>query len=122
MRVQIDSQPSKEVRLPAEIAFGSSTVSNKTVSSYREYVEKLKSRMQSAHKLCRKNLKGNAKRQIDIYDQRQVLHKYEKGHLVWFLQPIQKKSLSKASDAVFWSIYDKGKAQQLELSAPIFLR
>ena len=83
----------KEVRLPAEIAFGSSTVSNETVSSYGEYVEKLKSRMQSAHKLCRKHLKENAKRQTDIYDQKQVLHKYEKGDLVWFLQPVRKETV-----------------------------
>ena len=35
----------KEVRLPAEIAFGSSTTREETISSYGEYVSKLKSKM-----------------------------------------------------------------------------
>ena len=76
----------KEVRLPAEIAFGSSTTSNETVSSYGEYVQKLKTNMQRAHNLCRQNLMKSAKRQTEIYDHRQVLHSYAKGDMVWFLQ------------------------------------
>lgn len=83
----------KQVRLPAEVAFGSSTVSNEKVFSYGEYVEKLKSSMQRAHELCRKYLKDSAKRQTEIYDHRQLLHKYNKGDLVWFLQAKRKETV-----------------------------
>ena len=44
----------KEVRLPAEIAFDSNAMSGETVSSYGEYVEKLKTNMQRAHEFSRK--------------------------------------------------------------------
>ena len=72
----------REVRLPAEVAFGSTTMSGESVSSYGEYVEKLKANMQRAHNFYRKYLKESAKRQTDIYDHRQLLHKYDKGDLV----------------------------------------
>ena len=75
----------REVRLPAEVAFGSTTGSNETVSSYGEYVEKLKANMQRAHELCRNYLEESAKRRTDIYDHQQVLQKYDKGDLVWYL-------------------------------------
>ena len=83
----------KEVRLPAEIAFGSTAMSGESVSSYGEYVEKLKTNMQRAHDFCRKYLKESAKRQSDIYDHRQLLHKYDKGDLVWFLQATRKETI-----------------------------
>ena len=83
----------KQVRLPAELAFGSSTMTNESVSSYGEYVEKLKANMQRAHELCRKYLRDSAKRQTDIYDHRQLLYKYSKGDLVWFLQATRKETV-----------------------------
>ena len=83
----------KEVRLPTERAFGSTAMSGESVSSYGEYVEKLKTNMQRAHEFCRKYLKESAKRQTDIYDHRQLLHKYDKGDLVWFLQATRKETI-----------------------------
>ena len=83
----------KEVRLPAEIAFGSTAMSGESVSSYGEYVEKLKTNMQRANEFCRKYLKESAKRQTDFYDHRQLLHKYDKGDLVWFLQATRKETI-----------------------------
>lgn len=76
----------KEVRLPAEIAFGSTTTTGEMVSSYGEYVRKLKDNMQKAHDICRQHLKDSTKRQTDIYDARQSLHQFAKGDIVWFLK------------------------------------
>ena len=58
-----------------------------------ENIGKLKANMQRAHEFCRKYLKENAKRQTDIYDHRQLLHKYDKGDLVWFLQATRKETI-----------------------------
>ncbi len=53
----------REVRLPAEIVFGSGTSIRDTVSTYGEYVTNLKNKMQTAHQICRKNMACKAKRQ-----------------------------------------------------------
>ena len=43
----------REVRLPAELTHGSYT-NNETVTSYGEYVDKLRERLQTAHSVARK--------------------------------------------------------------------
>ena len=83
----------RENRIPAEVAFGSSTASNDTVSSYSEYVQKLKNNLQKAHTICRDNLKESAKRHTEIYDNKQMLHTYKKGDLVWFLRASKKDAI-----------------------------
>lgn len=55
--------------MPAEIVFGSATVTGKeSVSSYSLYVEQLKERLQTAHIIARKRLNVCAKRQKELYD------------------------------------------------------
>ncbi len=80
----------REVRLPAEIVFGSGTSSRETVSTYGEYVTKLKNKMQTAHRICRENMDCKAKRQKEAYNTKQSFTKYEKGDIVWYLQNTRK--------------------------------
>ncbi len=85
----------REVRLPAEIVFGSETVrKNEVVSSYGAYVEQLKSTMQHAHDVARKNLNACAKRQKEIYDHNARFSKFDTGDLVWYLQATRKESVN----------------------------
>ena len=82
----------KEVRMPAEIVFGSATVVGKDcVSSYGMYVERLKERLQNAHKIARKRLDVCAKRQKDYYDSQLQINKYKEGDVVWYLQVKRKE-------------------------------
>lgn len=53
----------KEVRLPAELMFGSSTTNSEHITSYGEYVDQLKSRLQKSHNVARKYLETYSKRQ-----------------------------------------------------------
>jgi transposase InsO family protein len=83
----------REVRLPAEIAFGSSTCTQEKVSSYGEYVEHLKKRLQKAHQICRENLNNKTKRQKEAYDVNQSFTNYQKGDIVWYLQNPKKENV-----------------------------
>jgi len=77
----------REVRIPAEISFGSgTTLIGETVSSYGEHVENMKQKMEKAHDIARENLKASATRHKQIYDVKQSLHLYKSGDLVWHLQ------------------------------------
>ena len=110
----------RENRIPAEVAFGSSTASNDTVSSYSEYVQKLKNNLQKAHTICRDNLKESAKRHTDIYDNKQMLHTYKKGDLVWFLRASKKDAIcSKLLKPYIGPYPVKEKTEQPELRASI---
>ncbi|MES9880687.1 MAG: reverse transcriptase domain-containing protein [Sedimenticola sp.] len=60
----------RETRLPAELVFGSTTQDQQRVSSYGEYVEDLKERMQKAHAVARKHLHVAATRHKELYDTR----------------------------------------------------
>ena len=67
----------REVRLPAELLFGSTGAQNgEEITSYGEYVDLLRSRMQHAHEVARKYLATAAKRSKDSYD------------LVWYLDEV----------------------------------
>ena len=83
----------KEVRLPSEIAFGSATCKNQDVTTYGQYVEILKKKMQKAHEICRENLMKNAKRQKESYDTSKAFNKYEKGDIAWLLQLNKKEGV-----------------------------
>ena len=75
----------REVRLPAEVMFGSCTLSDREpVASYGEYVELLCSRMQHAHDVARQHLQVAASRQKYTYDAKLMFHQYQVGDLVWY--------------------------------------
>lgn len=78
----------REVRLPAEVMFGSQTTKLEEITTYGEYVEKLKERMQHAHELARKHLSAVGRRQKQSYDAKLSFHRYSEGDLVWYLTDI----------------------------------
>lgn len=85
----------REVRLPAEIVYGSDTVKqSEKVSSYGNYVEKLKERLQTAHQIARKRLSQCAKRQKESYDCKLSVNRYNEGDLVWYLQVKRKEAVN----------------------------
>lgn len=76
----------REVRLPAEIMFGSGTSHvGEEVSSYGEYVKNLKINMQTAHEIARKHLQKAAHKQAELYDSKLAFHQYKPRDLVWYL-------------------------------------
>ena len=78
----------RDVRLPAELLFGSTySEQGNEFTSYGDYVDILRSRMQHAHKIARKSLASLAKRSKSnyMYDVKVAVNKYEKGSLVWYL-------------------------------------
>ena len=79
----------REVRLPAEVMFGSTT-SEGDLTSYGDYVDQLKAHMQHAHELARKHLQASSKRQKDHYDGKQFFNKYEIGDYVLYLHERRK--------------------------------
>lgn len=74
----------REVRLPAEVMFGSTTQEGE-ITSYGEYVDKLRSRMQHAHDIARKHTEAAGIRQKDYYDGKTFFHKFTPGDYVWYL-------------------------------------
>jgi hypothetical protein len=75
----------REVRLPAEVLFGSPVNLADYPSSYGEYVDKLRERMYKAHEVSRLHLEANAKRHKQIYDGKTTFYTYNPGDLVWCL-------------------------------------
>ena len=74
----------REVRIPAEIMFGSGTSHvGETVTSYSEYVDLLKTRMQQAHELTRTHLGTVAAKEKKTHDFKVNLKQYHQGDLVW---------------------------------------
>ena len=74
----------REVRLPAELTHGSYT-NNETVTSYLEYVDKLRERLQTAHSVAPKYIEKSAKTQKDRYDAKIFETSFLPGDLVWYL-------------------------------------
>ena len=76
----------REVRLPAEIMFGSGTNHvGEEITSYGQYVDQLRERMQKAHALAREHLAAAAKRRKRDHDFKLHMHRYEAGDLAWYL-------------------------------------
>jgi len=75
----------REVRLPVEVMLGSHGSQGGPISSYGDYVAKLKTKMQKAHLVCRKHLEISAKRQKAYYDTKQSFYKYKPGDAIWYL-------------------------------------
>ena len=81
----------REVRLPAELVFGSTgAYQEQEITSYGDYVDKLRSRMQHAHEIARNHLASAAKRSKGIYDTKVALNRYETGDMVWCLAEARK--------------------------------
>ena len=73
----------REVRLPAEVMFGS-VDSEFELNTNGEYVDGLRKRMQQAHDVARKHLEAAAQRQRECYDANVRLECYRLGDLVWY--------------------------------------
>ena len=54
------------------------------VSSYGDYVMKLKERMEVAQEVARKHLHKAAQRQKEAYDAKSTLNQFKSGDLVWY--------------------------------------
>ena len=81
----------REVRLPAELVFGSiENYQNHEITSYGEYVDSLRERLQHAHDVARKHLDHAAQRSRDIYDTKVLVNKYQPGDAVWGLLEARK--------------------------------
>jgi hypothetical protein len=83
----------REVRLPAEVIFGSGTTEGE-IEHYPEFVENLKERMQKAHEVARQHLQRYACRQKAGYDAKVAVNAYQKGDLVWFLSDLQQQDIT----------------------------
>ena len=81
----------REVRLPAELVFGS-TISDQEgeITTYGDYVDVLRDRMQHAHQVARKHLSSTAKRRKELYDTKVALNRYSQGDVVWCLNESRK--------------------------------
>ena len=75
----------REVRLPSEIMFRSGTTITGEPTSYGDYVDTLRSRMQMAHEVARIHLTSTAQRQKQDYDFKVHLKRHQTGDLVWVL-------------------------------------
>ena len=73
----------REVRLPAEVMFGTAN-SEFEINSYGEYVENLRLKMRHAHDVARKHLEVAAQRQKECHDANVHLERYKSGDLVWY--------------------------------------
>ena len=85
----------REVRLPSELVYGSNTIYDKaSVTSYSDYVDVLKSRMQHAHRVARDHLHAAAQRNKVIYDTKIVHNSYKAGDAVWMLSERHKVGIA----------------------------
>ncbi len=85
----------REVRLPSELVFGSTTTcDNKIVTSYGDYVDWLRSRLQKAHQVARDHLGTSAKRNKAIYDAKVSINIYNTGDVVWYLNEARKPGIA----------------------------
>ena len=74
----------REVQLPAKLTHGSYT-NNETVTSYGEYVDKLREILQTAHSVACKYIEKLAKIQKDRNDAKIFETSFLPGDLVWYL-------------------------------------
>lgn len=97
----------REVRLPSELVFGSNTnhAQDRQVTSYGEYVEVLKRKMQHAHDIARKHMQIAAKRNKDLYDVKVALNKYNMGDVVWLLNETRHKGVCPKLEMVYEGPY-----------------
>lgn len=81
----------REVRLPGEVVFGSTNgYDGEEITTYGDYVDVLRARVQHAHEVARKYMSAAAKRSKDLYDTKVAFHRYSKGDIVWCLMEVRK--------------------------------
>ncbi|MES9881558.1 MAG: reverse transcriptase domain-containing protein [Sedimenticola sp.] len=73
----------REVRLPAELVYGGRSSCQPEITSYGDYVDHLRTRMQQSHEIARKHLSANAQRQEMLYDARLSVFNFKQGDVVW---------------------------------------
>ena len=93
----------REVKLPAELVFGSTNTSDEKITSYGDYVDSLRTRIQHAHEIARKHMPTAAKRSKDIYDAKVAFHRYSVGDVVWCLMEFRKVVISPKLERTFES-------------------
>jgi hypothetical protein len=81
----------REVRLPCEMVFGSITQMEGEVTSYGEFVDKLRERMQKAHQVAREHLQTASKRQKESFYAKKSLTLYSVGDSIWLLSEMHRK-------------------------------
>ena len=91
----------REVRLPAELVFGSTNTSDEEITSYGDYVDSLRTRMQHAHEIARKHMSTAAKRNKELYDAKVAFHRYSVGDVVWCLMEVRKVGISPKLERIF---------------------
>lgn len=84
----------REIRLPAELVYGSTTVRGDKITSYGEYVDELRDKMRHAHEIARKHIGESASRTKEIYDTKLMVNYYSEGDAVWCLLENKKVGIS----------------------------
>ena len=85
----------REVRLPRELIFGSTNgYDGEDITTYGDYVDILRARMQHAHEVARKYMSATAKRSKELYDSKLAFHRYSVGDIVWCLMETKKVGIS----------------------------
>ena len=76
----------REVRLPGELVFESNnSYDGEEITTYGDYVDILRARVQHANEIARKYMSAAAKRSKELYDAKMSFHKYEEGDIAWCL-------------------------------------
>ena len=91
----------REVRLPAELIYGSTTVSGDKVTSYGDYVDQLRDKMRHAHEIARKHIGASAIRTKEIYDVKLLVNCYSEGDAVWCLLENKKLGVSHKLESTY---------------------
>ena len=80
----------REVRLPAELVFGSTTPESlESVTNYGDYVDSIRTKLNRAHAIARTHLQKSARRSKEVYDKRMLMNDYLEG-VVWCLAEARK--------------------------------
>ena len=96
----------REVRLPGELVFGSTnTYDGEEITTYGEYVDVLRARMQHAHEVARKHMSSAAKRSKDLYDTKVAFNRYNVGDVVWYLMEVKKVGVAPKLEYCFEGPY-----------------
>ena len=92
----------REVRLPAELVFGSTTTyDGEEITSNGDYVDILRARLQHAHEIARKYMPAAAKRSKELYDAKVAFHTYQEGDVVCCLVEMRKVGISPKLEYVY---------------------
>ena len=92
----------REVRLPAELVFGSTnTYNGEEITTYGDYVDILRTKMQHAHEIARKYMATASKRSKELYDVKVAFHRYQEGDVVWCLMEVRKVGVTPKLEYVY---------------------